>query len=61
VPDVRGQDLTGARQQLRAAGFDVTVAQEQVQDNSQIGRVTRTEPAGGQPSDGAVTLYIGRS
>jgi beta-lactam-binding protein with PASTA domain len=61
VPDVRGQDLTGARQALRAAGFDVTIAQEQVQDNSQIGRATRTEPAAGQPSSGPVTLFVGRS
>ncbi|PPF66753.1 penicillin-binding protein [Clavibacter michiganensis] len=61
VPDVGGQDLTGARQALRAAGFDVTIAQEQVQDNSQIGRVTRTEPAAGEQSSGPVTLYVGRS
>jgi len=61
VPDVRGQDMGSARQTLRAAGFDVTMAQEQVQDNSQIGKATRTDPAAGQPSNGNVTLYIGRS
>jgi membrane peptidoglycan carboxypeptidase len=61
VPDVRGQDMTSARQALRAAGFDVTIAQEQVQDNSQIGKATRTDPAAGQPANGSVTLYIGRS
>jgi membrane peptidoglycan carboxypeptidase len=61
VPDVRGQDMTGARQTLRSAGFDVTMAQEQVQDNSQIGKATRTEPAAGQQSSGPVTLFIGRT
>jgi membrane peptidoglycan carboxypeptidase len=61
VPDVRGQDQTSARQTLRAAGFDVTMAQEQVQDNSQIGKATRTDPAAGQQSGGPVTLFIGRT
>ncbi|KAF0258223.1 transglycosylase domain-containing protein [Clavibacter michiganensis] len=61
VPNVQGQDMTGARQTLRSAGFDVTMAQEQVQDNSQIGKATRTDPAAGQQSSGPVTLYIGRS
>ncbi|RII94169.1 PASTA domain-containing protein [Clavibacter michiganensis] len=61
VPNVQGQDVTSARQTLRNSGFDVTIAQEQVQDNSQIGKATRTDPAAGQQSDGPVTLYIGRS
>ncbi|MBP2457603.1 membrane peptidoglycan carboxypeptidase [Clavibacter michiganensis] len=61
VPNVQGQDVTGARQTLRNSGFDVTIAQEQVQDNSQIGKATRTDPAAGQQSSGPVTLYIGRS
>jgi membrane peptidoglycan carboxypeptidase len=61
VPDVRGQNMVTARQALRAAGFDVTYAQEQVQDNSQIGKATRTEPAAGEPSSGPVTLYVGRT
>ncbi|WP_414172789.1 PASTA domain-containing protein [Clavibacter tessellarius] len=61
VPDVRGQDMTSARQTLRSAGFNVTMAQEQVQDNSQIGKATRTDPAAGQQSGGPVTLYIGRT
>ncbi len=61
VPNVQGQDMTGARQTLRSAGIDVTMAQEQVQDNSQIGKATRTDPAAGQQSSGPVTLYIGRS
>ncbi|MFT2689734.1 PASTA domain-containing protein [Clavibacter zhangzhiyongii] len=53
--------MGSARQTLRAAGFDVTMAQESVPDNSQIGKATRTDPAAGQPANGAVTLYIGRS
>ncbi|RIJ59722.1 transglycosylase domain-containing protein [Clavibacter phaseoli] len=61
VPNVQGQDVTSARQTLRNSGFDVTIAQEQVQDNSQIGKATRTDPAAGQQSSGPVTLYIGRS
>jgi hypothetical protein len=61
VPDVRGQNMVTARQALRAAGFDVTYAQEQGQDNSQIGKATRTEPAAGEPSSGPVTLYVGRT
>jgi hypothetical protein len=39
----------------------VTYAQEQVQDNSQIGKATRTEPAAGEPSSGPVTLFVGRT
>jgi membrane peptidoglycan carboxypeptidase len=61
VPDVRGQGMIAARQALRAAGFEVTYAQEQVPDNSQIGKATRTEPAAGEPSSGPVTLFVGRT
>jgi beta-lactam-binding protein with PASTA domain len=62
VPDVVGLDEASARQQLEAAGFEVTTTDEQTSDPAEDGQVVGQSPtAGTQRKPGTlVTLRIAR-
>ncbi len=59
IPTVSNQPQAQAEQNLRDAGFQVTITQE-ANDLIQPGRATRTDPAEGsrQPRGSAVTLFV---
>jgi membrane peptidoglycan carboxypeptidase len=60
VPDVRGLTLAEARSRLRSAGFEPTVADKPEDSKYPAGRVSHTDPAGGDlvPKGSSVTVYI---
>jgi eukaryotic-like serine/threonine-protein kinase len=61
VPDVTGQRRGPATDQLRNAGFKVTVSEQPVQDESEDGVVTAQDPGGGKAAQGStVNITIGR-
>ena len=61
VPDVTGQSRGSATDQLRNAGFKVTVDEQPVQDQSEDGLVVAQDPGGGRAAQGStVNITIGR-
>jgi eukaryotic-like serine/threonine-protein kinase len=61
VPDVTGQSRGAATDQLRSAGFKVTVDEQPVQDQSEDGIVVAQDPGGGRAAQGStVSITIGR-
>src|SRR5687768_6646356 len=62
VPDVTGQTQEQATAGLRAAGFQVQVQTENVQEDSQDGRVLRQSPEGETTAEkgSVVTITVGR-
>jgi eukaryotic-like serine/threonine-protein kinase len=62
VPDVLGLDEQSARQQLEAAGFEVTTADEPTSDPAEDGRVVGQSPSAGRERKPGtlVTLRIAR-
>jgi eukaryotic-like serine/threonine-protein kinase len=62
VPDVTGEDVHTATQDLQAAGFTVNVVQQDVTDQSEDGIVIQQSPSAGQtaPAHSQVTIYEGR-
>ncbi|MBW0103117.1 Stk1 family PASTA domain-containing Ser/Thr kinase [Pseudonocardia sp. KRD291] len=63
IPDVTGQDVGSAVNQLRAAGLSPRIQPESTSDSSQNGKVIRQTPTGGsQASDNnEVLLVVGTS
>ena len=61
VPDVMGEDVATAQQDLQAAGFTVIQAKWPVSDSTQDGLVVYETPAGGQqaPKGSAIVIYVG--
>jgi serine/threonine-protein kinase len=61
VPDVTSQDQTSARSTLQAAGFTVTVQQQNVGDPGLDGIVLSQSPTGGTkaPKGSTVTIVVG--
>jgi serine/threonine-protein kinase len=62
VPDVVGLDERSARQELRAAGFRVQVAEVPTTDDTEDGIVRRQQPRGGasRPKGSVVTITVAR-
>ncbi|MEV5319699.1 Stk1 family PASTA domain-containing Ser/Thr kinase [Streptomyces sp. NPDC052687] len=62
VPDVVGQDLADAREQLAEAGLKVRVAERRVHSEHEQGQVARQSPgAGGRAAEGdTVTLTVSK-
>jgi beta-lactam-binding protein with PASTA domain/predicted Ser/Thr protein kinase len=60
VPDVSGESPEDAKAQLEGLGLklDPTYAEEEVDDESQIGKVTSSDPAAGTPVDPGATVKI---
>jgi serine/threonine-protein kinase len=61
VPDVMGEDVATAQQDLQAAGFTVIQAKWPVSDSTQDGLVVYETPAGGRqaPKGSAIVIYVG--
>ena len=62
VPDVTSQTEADARAQLRASGFEVSVVEEIVDDESLDGRVLSQDPEGGTDAEEgtSVVIVVGR-
>ena len=60
VPDVTGQSLASAQEELQAAGFRIGGPQEESSDSVPAGQVTRTDPVAGTTVErnATVTLYV---
>lgn len=60
VPDVSGQSLASAQNELQAKGFRIGGPQEEPSDSFAEGQVTRTNPAAGTTADrnSVVTLFV---
>ena len=61
VPDVTGEDVATAQQDVQAAGFTVIEAKWPVSDSTQDGQVVYETPAGGRqaPQGSAIVIYVG--
>ena len=62
VPDVTSQTELDARAQLRASGFEVSVVEEIVDDETLDGRVLSQDPEGGTDAEQgtSVVIVVGR-
>jgi serine/threonine-protein kinase len=62
IPGVEGLDLENAQSQLEAAGFEVSVSEQDVTDPGQDNKVLSQSPAGGQEAESGstVSLVVGR-
>jgi serine/threonine-protein kinase len=62
VPDVTNQDEPTATSTLKAAGFNVNVERQQIDDPGQNGFVISQDPAGGSqaPAGTTVTIVVGQ-
>lgn len=62
VPDVVGLSEAQAQSRLRAAGFGVSVREQEVDSQGDDGKVLRQSPSGGSDlrSGGTVTIVVGR-
>jgi eukaryotic-like serine/threonine-protein kinase len=62
VPDVVGMSQDAATSQLQAAGFQVSVAKQSVNDPSEDGKVLEQSPQGGTsaPKGSTVTITVGQ-
>ena len=58
VPDVTSQTEADARAQLRQSGFEVSVVEEIVDDESLDGRVLSQDPEGGTDAEEGTTVVI---
>lgn len=60
VPDVSGQSLSSAQNELQAKGFRIGGPQDEPSDSFAEGQVTRTEPAAGATADrnAVVTVFV---
>ncbi|MCZ7627593.1 MAG: PASTA domain-containing protein [Microthrixaceae bacterium] len=60
VPDVSGQSLSSAQNELQAKGFRIGGPQEESSDSFEEGQVTRTEPAAGATVErnAVVTVFV---
>jgi serine/threonine-protein kinase len=62
VPDVTGESVNRARDELEQAGFNVSIQRENVTDTSQNEKVLSQSPSGGakRSPDSQVTITVGR-
>jgi serine/threonine-protein kinase len=60
VPDVSGQGLASAQNELQAKGFRIGGPEEESSDSFTKGQVTRTDPAAGATADrnSVVTIFV---
>jgi membrane peptidoglycan carboxypeptidase len=60
VPYVNGSDVSSAQSRLRAAGFNVEVANQRENSNYGDGQVARTDPWGGSSASkgSVITIYV---
>jgi eukaryotic-like serine/threonine-protein kinase len=59
VPNVVGEDEAAARQELRAAGFSVSVTNQQAGDEADVGVVLQQSPTGRATAGATVTIVVG--
>jgi eukaryotic-like serine/threonine-protein kinase len=59
VPNVVGEDEAAARQELRAAGFSVSVTNQQAGDEADVGVVLQQSPTGQATAGATVTIVVG--
>jgi beta-lactam-binding protein with PASTA domain/tRNA A-37 threonylcarbamoyl transferase component Bud32 len=59
VPNVVGQPQAAAQQQLQAAGFSVSVTNQQAADEADVGVVLQQSPTGQAPAGSTVTIVVG--
>ena len=60
VPDVVGDSVDGAKNELQNAGFSVQVSSSKENSDQAEGRVSRTDPAGGSAASkgSVITIYV---
>ncbi|KIZ19419.1 Stk1 family PASTA domain-containing Ser/Thr kinase [Streptomyces natalensis] len=63
VPDVTGQDVAAATNQLKANGFTVTTTDQEVTDPNQVGKVLKQDPTGNSKAkpNSSVMLTVGKA
>jgi beta-lactam-binding protein with PASTA domain/predicted Ser/Thr protein kinase len=59
VPNVVGDPVASARQQLQAAGFTVDVTEQTAADEADVGVVLQQNPTGQAPEGATVTIVVG--
>jgi membrane peptidoglycan carboxypeptidase len=60
IPSVHCQSVDSAKAEIRAAGFSVDVASQQVQSDCPAGTVAKTDPSGDTARGSTVVIYISK-